>query len=141
MGYEEVPHTADWALRVWAPDLSALLCEAAAGMNELAGIELAATPRQTHAIDLSAPDAEVLLVAFLSEMLYLAEQDGLAFDRLDLAITPPDNAAGDAPYILHGVLHGAPIAAMVKAIKAVTFHNLRIERTVNGLESVVVFDV
>jgi len=141
MGYAEVPHTADWALRIWAPDLPALLCEAAAGMNELAGIELAATPRQAHTVDLNAPDAEVLLVAFLSELLYLAEQDGLAFDRFEITITASAEMAGDAHYTLHGVLYGAPVVAITKAIKAVTFHNLHIERTVDGLESAVVFDV
>ena len=32
MGFEEIRHTADWALRVWASNLSELLTEAARGM-------------------------------------------------------------------------------------------------------------
>jgi len=30
-GFEEIRHTADWALRVWAPDLSTLFTQAAQG--------------------------------------------------------------------------------------------------------------
>ncbi len=37
MGYEEIPHTADWSIRVWAEDLAGLLAESARGMNWLAG--------------------------------------------------------------------------------------------------------
>jgi len=35
--YVEVEHTADWALRVWAPTLEELFVDAARGMYELAG--------------------------------------------------------------------------------------------------------
>ena len=45
MGYEEISHTADWALRVWADDLAGLLVESAQGMNWLSGAELAESPR------------------------------------------------------------------------------------------------
>jgi hypothetical protein len=34
-GFEEVSHTADWALRVWSPDFVGLLEQAARGMNFL----------------------------------------------------------------------------------------------------------
>ena len=27
MGFEEIPHTADWSIRVWADDLAGLLAE------------------------------------------------------------------------------------------------------------------
>ncbi|MEJ5248455.1 MAG: archease [Caldilinea sp.] len=137
MGYEEIEHTADWALRVWAPDLPELLSEAARGMNALAGVKLNTTNRASRPIHLTAPDAESLLVAFLSELLYLAEQENLAFDSFDLNI---DAQAQDGLQ-LDGVLHGASIAEISKAIKAVTFHNLHIQKTPDGLEATVVFDV
>jgi SHS2 domain-containing protein len=46
MGYEEIPHTADWSIRVWAEDMPGLLAESARGMNWLAGVKLAESPRQ-----------------------------------------------------------------------------------------------
>lgn len=137
MGYKEIEHTADWALHVWAPDLPELLSEAARGMNALAGVKLNATKPASHHIQLTAPDGESLLVAFLSELLYLAEQENLAFDSFDLTV----DADAQNDLRLDGVLYGASIAAMSKAIKAVTFHNLHIQKTPDGLEATVVFDV
>lgn len=135
-GYEEIPHTADWALRVWAPDLSSLFREAAAGMYALAGVVLAKEGAVERSLALSAPDAEALLVAFLSELVYLAEQEHLAFDAIAPTVT-----AGAQGYTLQASLRGAPIRSLMKSIKAVTFHNLQIRTTPQGLEVEIIFDV
>ena len=66
MGFEEISHTADWALRVWADDLEGLFAEAARGMNALSGAQLAEGPKVKRTFEAEAPDAESLLVAFLS---------------------------------------------------------------------------
>lgn len=131
-GYREIAHTADWELEVWAPDLPILLEQAARGMYALAGTRLHPQPRLSRTIEVAAPDAEILLVKFLSELLYLGEQDGLGFDAFDLRLD------GDT---LHAVVTGAPLAALSKEIKAVTYHNLAIRRTERGLEVRIVFDV
>ncbi len=135
-GYEEISHTADWALRVWAPDLPRLFQEAAAGMYALAGIALVEEHTNRRTITLSAPDRESLLVAFLSELLYLAEQEGLAFDTMALTITPDSQG-----YTLQADIGGAVICFLSKHIKAVTFHNLCIRPGPQGLETEVTFDV
>jgi len=137
MPFEELSHTADWSLRVWAEDLPHLFMEAAKGMNALAGIRLAKKPRVRRSFSASAPDAENLLVSFLSELVYFTEQDHLAFDDFDLSIEIED----DQPYRLSATLCGAPILSLDKAIKAVTYHNLQIRQTTRGVEVEVVFDV
>jgi SHS2 domain-containing protein len=38
-------------------------------------------------------------------------------------------------------MEGAPLKALSKAIKAVTWHNLKVEKTARGLEVEIVFDV
>jgi len=131
-GFQERPHTADWELHVWAPDLANLLVQAASGMYALSGVRWQPGPRQTRRLALFAPDMEGLLVRFLQELLYLSEVEGVAFDDLDVQIEDSE---------LRAVLHGAPIAGLDKEIKAVTYHNLRIERTSFGLETHIVFDV
>ncbi len=131
-GYQEIEHTADWALRVWAPDMIALLETAARGMYALAGTVLQPEPRQSRSLEVDAPDAESLLVDFLSELLFLGEQEGLGFDVFDLRLD------GEK---LSGRLEGAPIASQQKEIKAVTFHDLEVVSGPNGLEATVVFDV
>lgn len=131
-GYREREHTADWELEVWAPDLRTLLEQAGRGMYALAGMRLQAGPRVERRLELAAPDAESLLVRYLSELLYLGESEGLAFDGFDLALED---------YRLQARLSGAAIASLEKEIKAVTWHNLAVERTARGLEARIVFDV
>jgi SHS2 domain-containing protein len=131
-GFEEVQHTADWALKVWADDFTGLAVQAARGMNSLMGIQLASEPRITREIEIEAHDRESLLVSFLSELLFQVEMDGLAFDRYDLNLSE---------MCLLGHLEGAKIVGMDKQIKAVTFHYLEIRSTETGLETIIVFDV
>jgi SHS2 domain-containing protein len=132
MGFKEIPHTADWSLRVWADDLAGLLAESARGMNWLAAVELADSPREKRTFEAEGLDSESLLVAFLSELVYYAEQDNMGFDDFEITLK------NDRLKVKMG---GAPLKALGKAIKAVTYHNLEIEQTARGLEAVIVFDV
>ena len=131
-GHREVEHTADWELEVWAPDMPALLEEAARGMYELMNVELAGGPRQHRRIVLDAGDLEQLLVEFLDELLYLGESEELGCDRFRLAV---EGAR------LEAMVEGVPIVAHGKEIKAVTYHRLEIEETEDGLQTRIVFDV
>ena len=131
-GFEELPHTADWAMRVWAEDLPGLFAEAARGMNTLAGVQLAPGPRLSRTYEHEPADSETLLVAFLSELVYLQEQERLAFDIFRIEL-------GDARLAAH--MTGSSLASIQKPIKAVTFHNLRIVPASRGFEVEIVFDV
>lgn len=131
-GFREIEHTADWELEVWAPDLPALLEQAARGMYSLMSTQMAAGPRRSRRLVLDAPDREGLLVTFLEELRYLGEVEGVAFDSFDLQ---SDGLK------LKAHLEGRPIASQSKEIKAVTYHNLAVRQTDRGLEANVVFDV
>ena len=136
-GFEELQHTADWSLRVWAGDLPALFEEAARGMNSLADVRLASGESVQKNYKADAPDVESLLVAFLSELIYHQEQEKLGFSKFDIRIFSTANNE----YQISVDMEGAPIESIDKAIKAVTYHNLKIEKTVRGLEVEIVFDV
>jgi SHS2 domain-containing protein len=131
-GFREIEHTADWQLEVWAADLAGLVEQAARGMYTLAGIKIAPKGHIHRQLHLERADAESLLVAFLSELLYLAEQERLGFDRFNLQVQG---------FALQADLFGAPIIRQNKEIKAVTYHNLFIQPGVAGLQVNVVFDV
>ena len=131
-GFREKAHIADWELEVWAPNLAALFEQAARGMYAQAGVRLQPAPRQTRRLELSAIDAESLLVRFLEELLYLQSIKGLAFDVFDLQITE---------YALRAELVGALISSLDKEIKAVTYHKLKIRQGQRGLVVKIVFDV
>lgn len=132
MGFEELPHTADWSIRVWAEDLPGLLAESARGMNWLAGAGLAEGPREKRTYESTGADGESLLVAFLSELVYYAEQKNLGFDDFDIQVKDGR---------LKVEMGGALLKSLNKAIKAVTWHNLKIIETARGLEVEIVFDV
>ena len=131
-GFREISHTADWQLEAWAPDLSGLLEQAAAGMYALAGIRLQPGPRIQRSLRIERSDPERLLVAFLRELLYLSERERLAFDQLNLH--QDENT-------LEADLFGGLIANQDKEIKAVTYHNLVIRSDEQGLSVNIVFDV
>ena len=131
-GFEESQHTADWALHVWAPTMISLFEQAARGLNALAGIQLALEPRFRKEFVYSGIDTESLLVGFLSELVYEIEQEGHGFDSFDIHIEG---------YQLQVVMDGAPLVALTKAIKAVTFHNLKIQKDRQGFDVEIVLDV
>jgi len=133
MSFEEIAHTADWSIRVWADDLAGLLTESAKGMYALANAVASESPRVKREFSLEAVDAESLLVSFLEELLYLSESEGLMFD--DFSGLKVEGSK------LTGMMEGRALRSQEKEIKAVTFHNLAIRHTERGLEVEIVFDV
>ncbi len=132
-GFREHAHTADWELEVWAPDLPTLLEQAARGMYAMSGVKVDANSPQERSMAVPATDVEGLLVRFLTELLWLQQSDRLAFDRFALDV--------HQDYSLWAELRGASIVSLDKEIKAVTYHNLKVETTSNGLRVNIVFDV
>jgi SHS2 domain-containing protein len=131
--FREIDHTADWALEVWAPTMEGLLVEAARGMYALAGGVPSNAERTRRQISLTAGDAESLLVAWLQELLYFTESEGLAFDEFHFAHLSAQR--------LEAEVVGAPAQHLEKVIKAVTYHNLAIRASEAGYRVTIVFDV
>jgi SHS2 domain-containing protein len=131
-GFREISHTADFELEVWAPDLGSLLEQAARGMYYLTGLELNSRPRLSRQIEISFLEPETLLIDFLTELIYLAESENLAFDEFDFQFNDDQ---------LIALVSGAKIDSLSKEIKAATYHNLEIRDTGEGLVANIVFDV
>lgn len=131
-GYVEIAHTADWAIKVWAPDLAGLLVEAALGMVALMEITYTGPQQADRKIELRAEDGEGLLVSFLSELLFIGESEGIGFVNAHITLQG---------YHLNAVIDSCKILSQRKEIKAVTYHNLIIRESAEGLETLIVFDV
>lgn len=132
--FEIVEHTADWAIRVRAPDLADLFTFAAQGLNSLLVSDPETVPTAvTREIVLEAHDAESLLVDWLGELAYWAEMERLVVAEIDLLELSPTS--------LRATVRGGIVPALDKHIKAVTYHDLAIEQTPAGLEATIVFDV
>jgi len=140
--FEEIEHTADLAIQVWGSDIADLFANAAHGMScmlaetvgealEQEALEEALTVRKT--IELSAHDVEALLVDWLSELLFLGEQEDVVFTKIDELHVSANR--------LRASVRGGPARERRSAIKAVTFADLEIRETARGLETAIVFDV
>jgi SHS2 domain-containing protein len=132
--FEEIEHTADLSLRCGGPDLESLFRNAARGMYHLMGATSKGVNTETrHAINLAAEDVESLLVDWLGELAYLAESRGIVFEEMTFESLSPTR--------LEAMLVGGPTAHMGTLVKAVTYHQLKVERSEGGFTATVVFDV
>jgi SHS2 domain-containing protein len=134
MGFEEVEHTADRALRIFGINLQELLISAAEGMIRLMVADVSKIPAEVEkSIELEAIDAESLLVEWLSELAYWAETEMLVFKKFSIQNVTATH--------LQASILGGKVSEFEKHIKAVTYHNLKIIKTSQGLEVTIVFDV
>lgn len=132
-GFEEIDHTADIAIRVWGRDLVELFANAAHGMAFMLTQTEDVVPAVKRTMELEAEDLEILLVDWLSELLFLGERDNLVFTRIDRLQVAANR--------LTATVWGGPIQERRSHIKAVTFSELDITQTDSGYETVIVFDV
>ena len=134
MNFEEIEHTADKALRILGANLQELFISAAQGMTGLMVPDVSKVSIEVEKfIELDAIDAEGLLVEWLGELAFWAETEMLVFTQFRIQkLTATD---------LQARISGGKVAVLEKHVKAVTYHNLKIIRTPQGLEATVVFDV
>ncbi len=130
--FEEIEHTADYAIQVHGEDIPALLIAAARGMNSLTGGQ-AGDVSIRRQIAISADDLESLLVTWLEELAFLMEVEGEIFDQFDVL--------SFSSTTLQVNVSGGPVVHLEKLIKAVTFHDLSIQKTAEGWRTSIVFDV
>ena len=134
--FNEIAHTADYALRIRGRNFSALLQNAARGLYSLMAARkderFNGQPTKKQ-ITLDAQDAECLLVEWLSELAYWVESE--SFIGSDINFTEINDNH------LRAEIRGGKAERIEKLVKAVTYHNLEIRHTEDGLEATVVFDV
>lgn len=131
--WEEIDHTADWALRVRGEDYRALFENAALGMMSLLGSPQPTEITLRRSIQLTAVDLETLLVDWLTELLYILEEGRVCSE---MRVKQIDNLSLEAE-----ISAGPPAEPLNKHIKAVTYHMLQIRPNDTGYVTVIIFDV
>ncbi len=129
--WQEIEHTADLALHLWAADLPDLFATAAQGMLALF-VEVDDKQLETRTLTLTALDVETLLIDWLNELLYFVEVQGIAFTMFEFTELTPT--------VLTATLRGGPVRAYSGYVKAATFHDLAVLATPAGYETEIVFD-
>jgi SHS2 domain-containing protein len=130
--WREVEHTADWALEVWGKTPAALFRNAALGMASLLGGQPTGD-RVSKRLRLQAPDAETLLVDWLTELLFWVEEEDLVLEDVRIEAIEETSLTGQAV--------GREGTDLVRHIKAVTYNDLAIRSAEEGLKTTIVFDV
>jgi len=131
--YEEIEHTADWALRVRGQNLSELFRNAALGMLSLLNVDPLPGNSEYRSFELKGEDSETLLVSWLEELLFPLEVEGVVVVNFQVEVLDKVQ--------LKATIELMKIASIKKEIKAITFNELDIRTTEFGFETVVVFDV
>ena len=135
--YEQFPHTADIGVRVYGSDLKKLFENAAFAMFDiLADLEGLKTP-VTQDFELTAPNNEELLIAWLDELLYNFYTKSIIFSEFKVA----ELAEGRLKAKAFGRPVGDNRNRLKTEIKAATYSDLKIKNTSDGYEVSIVFDV
>jgi len=139
--YKIISHTADIGLELEAPDLSSLFKEAARGWRELVFEDAVIRASEKKTVTFSAASSEELLVNWLSELTSSLTFHYWVFAETgDLRI----ESSGEA-WQLQASIRGEPFDEerhyIYFDIKAVTFHQLKIERVNSKLRVRIFFDI
>ena len=137
MIFEILEHPADIGFRAFGGTLPELFENAAAALLSIRADPDEVEARQEVPIAADGADHESLLVNFLSEVLYLVDGKQIAFRRVRVDTLSETEIAATGLGEQHD-----PARHHVKLIvKAVTYHQLRIERTAHGWSATVYLDI
>ena len=135
--FEVFEHTADIGLRIRAPDLETIYAEAAAALFAL----FVANPEtvsnmQEKTFQVAGEPGDYLLFDWLNELLYTFETERLLLRDFRVEF----NTAG-----LVAICSGESIDrtrhAMEHEVKAITYHELKLEQTADGWLAEVIVDI
>ena len=142
--FEIIEHPADVGFLAFGESLEELFQNAALAMMSLAGELDAIEEREHRDIEASAADAESLLFAWLAEILGVADAEHLVFRRAEVYQFDP-GSAGAGEWRVRGIASGEAYDPSRHRsgtyIKAVTYHQLGIEKTAEGWRAKVFLDV
>ena len=135
--YELIDHTADIGVKVYGKDQIELFRNAAFAMFDImADLEGLKTSLSVD-IKKEAPNTDELLVEWLDELLYNFYTKGLIFNEFDIIELDDKHIIGKAT----GRHVGENRSRLKTEIKAVTYHDLKVEKKDNLWQTQLIFDV
>ena len=131
-----LPHTADIRMRVTAPTLEELFYNAVVGMNGILKEGFcrgAISVKNGTTLEITGTDHTAMLIDFLSEVLSLSYAEKRLFCDLEIVLGEDR---------LWARIFGIPIGIFDEEIKAVTYHEAKVDRNNNEeWEALVLFDI
>ena len=133
--YEILDHTADIGVLARGESLADVFECTTRALADIAGIWRPG-PGETVRIEVESRDAGALLVDWLSEVLYLQDGRSAAIAGIEMERVEPGVASGT---VTLAPLGPDPVEGV--QIKAVTYHQLVVEREPGGWSARVFFDI
>jgi SHS2 domain-containing protein len=135
--HELFEHTADLGLRATAPDLDALFAEMAACLvSAMVEDPTSVRPAQEVQIELAGDNREFLLFDWLKELLLRFETDRVLFAAFDVRVTDTGLTA-----TARGEPYDPARHVLAHEVKAITYHELKVEKTADGWLAEVIVDI
>jgi SHS2 domain-containing protein len=135
--YDLLDHTADLGIVVKAGNEAELLARAAAALADLLYEPAGVGERETRPRTLHADDPEELLVRWLNELIVLRETEDFLWRRVEVDLESDRTLRAR----LTGESFDAARHEVKTALKAATYHQLRVRLVGDELEARIIFDV
>jgi SHS2 domain-containing protein len=134
-GFEVLEHTADVGVRAEATSLEECFRQATLGLLEISGSHRLGDGDKKD-ISVEADDLDALLVDWLEEVLYLQDSADAVVTDVTVNHVGRAGATGSVTIAPRGneVLEGT-------AVKAITYHQLAVNRAEEGWTATVFFDI
>jgi len=138
--YEFLEHTSDAYVAAYGRTLEEAFAAAALAMSDILTDPNNIRPKVSTAVEVVADDLEALLYRWLERLLVIFEVDGLVFSKHSVKINKQDSG-----YILRANVEGERFDPAIHpaevAVKAVTYHGMKIACGENISEVRVLFDI
>ena len=135
--YEVLDHTADIGLIVYGKDLKSLFQNAGEGFFDLITDLRTVRARVERRIELGGESLERLMVDWLTGLLYLHDVEVLLFKEFTVESVGEDG--------LKAVVKGEPFQEKIHVIKtevkAVTYHQIKVQQEQGGWKTQIIFDL
>ncbi len=135
--FEVIDHTADIGIIAYGADIKQVFANAALGLFSLMADLDDLKETVQRELQLSAEDAEVLLVEWLNELIYIFDVEHIIFKRFEI-----DKLSSTE---IKARCFGEKIKPgqhrLKREIKAATYHMLRINKEDSGYKVQVIFDI
>ncbi|MFN2389399.1 MAG: archease [Actinomycetota bacterium] len=123
-GFEVVEHTADVGIRAHGASLEAAFEQTTLGLIEITGARGTSGEGKRVPLDVEAQDLAGLLVEWLGEIVYLQDARDAVIADVRVDRVEPKRASGSVTLMPRGdvILEGT-------AVKAITYHQVKVERS------------
>lgn len=134
---EEIEHTADYGIKVWAKDKEMLFKKCAEILeNSMVDIEKI-EGKILKEFEIEGENDEELLLELLKELLFIFDTEGFVFKEIDVKFRGKNKLKVKGK----GEVFNPQKHRRKLGIKAVTYHNFYLKEKNGGFETQIIFDV